>query len=73
MSVEQIIDDVRRRMLAAGLKMKRLSLEAGLGETYVRDLLTGRSKNPKTEELQKVMDVLNRYEDNPPTAKKGRS
>lgn len=71
MTVPEIISNIRRRMLALDLKMKRLSLHSGLGETYVRDLLTGRSKNPKTEELQKVLDELDRAEAAADARKKG--
>lgn len=58
----EIVGDIRRRIKALGLTKKGLSLAAGLGETYARDLLTGRSKNPKTEQLLKVLQVLDRLE-----------
>jgi predicted transcriptional regulator len=62
MNVSETIDDIRRRMQALGLNMKRLSLDSGNGETYIRDLLSGRSKNPKTAELQNVLDALDKAE-----------
>lgn len=73
MITPEIIESIRRRMLALGLNKKRLSLDSGNGETYVRDLLTGRSKNPKTEELQKVLDALDRAEAAAISLKKGRA
>jgi predicted transcriptional regulator len=73
MSVQEIKSDIRRRMLALGVSMKRLSLDSELGETYVRDLLTDRSKNPKTAELQQVLDRLDFLEAAAVTAKKGRA
>ncbi len=38
---------------------KKLSLEAGLGETAVRDILQGRSVSPKLETVQKLARALN--------------
>lgn len=57
-----IVADVRRRMGALGLNKKGLSRAAGVGDTYVRDMLTGRSKNPKTDQLLKVIAALDRLE-----------
>jgi predicted transcriptional regulator len=71
--VADIRNDIRRRMRALGSNMKRLSLDAGLGETYVRDLLTDRSKNPKTAEIQKVLEALDRAERAVEATKKGRA
>jgi len=73
MNVPETVNHIRRRMWALGLNMKRLSLDSGLGETYVRDLLTGRSKNPKTTELQRVLDTLDRAEAAQRAPKKGRA
>src|SRR5690242_7769886 len=60
----QIVADIRRRMDALGARVtkKGLSRAAGVGDTYVRDILTGRSKNPKTAELLKVLRALDRIE-----------
>ncbi len=38
---------------------KRLSVEAGLGETAVRDILQNRSVSPKLETVQKLAKALN--------------
>jgi predicted transcriptional regulator len=75
MTVPEMIDDIRRRMRALGLGMKGLSLASGRGETYVRDLLAGRSLNPKTEEIQTVLNTLDRLEAEAADAafKKGRA
>jgi transcriptional regulator with XRE-family HTH domain len=53
-----LADELRARMRAAGLKPKTLATLAGVNQTYVRDILRGRSKNPKVEQLAKVTSVL---------------
>lgn len=53
-----IADEVKRRMRAAGLNPKSLSRAAGVNETYVRDLLSGRSKNPRTGHLERIAVAL---------------
>lgn len=54
-------DDWKKRLEglieAKGHNMKSLSLEAGLGETYVRDILK-RSREPGIEKLQALARVL---------------
>lgn len=50
--------EVRRRMLALGVTQKALALQAGLNETYVRDLLRGRSRSPQVRELSKLAAAL---------------
>lgn len=45
-------------MTEAGFSMKRLSQRAGLGESYVRDILN-RDREPSVENLQKIADLLN--------------
>jgi SOS-response transcriptional repressor LexA len=45
------------RMKSAGHSMKSLSLAAGLGETYVRDMLK-RDRAPSAERLKKIAEVL---------------
>jgi transcriptional regulator with XRE-family HTH domain len=45
-------------MEAKGIGPKALSLKAGLNETYVRDLLKGRSLNPRQSHLQKLAEGL---------------
>ena len=41
-----------------GINYKKISLKAGLGETAVRDIVEGRSKDPKHGTLQKIVDAL---------------
>ncbi len=38
---------------------KRLSIEAGLGETAVRDILQNKSASPKLDTVQKIAKALN--------------
>lgn len=38
---------------------KKLSLEAGLGETAIRDILQNRSASPKLETIHKIANALN--------------
>ncbi len=40
-------------------KPKALSLQAGLNETAIRDILKGRSKNPRTDTTRKIANILN--------------
>lgn len=49
---------IRTEMEAQGLSLKSLSLKARLSETYVRDLLEGRSQDPKLSKIQAVADAL---------------
>ncbi len=54
------IDNLRFLMEAKGLNARRLSLEAGLGATAVRDMLEGRAKFPRydtVESLSKALEV----------------
>lgn len=50
--------EIERRMNAAEMNAKQLARAAGLNETYVRDILKGRSRNPKHEQLAKLADAL---------------
>lgn len=50
--------EIRRRMSELGLNPKRLSLAAGLNETYVRDIIKGRTLNPRTDTLGKLARAL---------------
>jgi SOS-response transcriptional repressor LexA len=52
-------DNLRRILDQRGLDMKKVSKEAGLGETAVRDMLVGRVKEPGVSTLAKVADALN--------------
>jgi transcriptional regulator with XRE-family HTH domain len=40
------------------VNMKRLSNDAGLGDSFVRDILTGKSKNPEASSLVKLAEAL---------------
>lgn len=58
MNLDHLRGQLRERMKARGINAKRLSLAAGRGQTYVRDLLQGRSHNPTLEGLQRMAEVL---------------
>ena len=53
-----VVGEIVRRMEALGLTPKRLSLSAGLNETYVRDLVAGRVDSPRPRNLKKLAQVL---------------
>ena len=53
-----LAEEIRRRMNQLGLNSKRLSLGAGLNETYVRDIIKGRTRNPRTDTLGKLARAL---------------
>jgi transcriptional regulator with XRE-family HTH domain len=50
---------IYRRMKEAGLSQRALALKAGLPETYVRDVMSGKSKNPKHHSLAAIATALN--------------
>lgn len=50
--------EVHRRMVDRGIGQKSLAQGAGLNETYVRDLFAAKSRNPKTDQLQKLADFF---------------
>ena len=58
MDIDAIKQSVLLRMETEGLNPRQLSLKAGLSATYVRDLVQGRSKNPKSEHLNKLAIAL---------------
>ena len=58
MDFERLKAQLRERMKERGITAKRLSLAAGRGETYVRDLLQGRTHNPTIEGLQRLAEAL---------------
>lgn len=58
MNEAHLVANVRRRMEALHMNPKSLSIASGLNETYVRDLLKGRSRNPRTEHLEKLAKGL---------------
>lgn len=49
---------IRAEMDRQGLNQKTLSLKAKLAETYVRDLLEGRSEDPKLSKILAVAQAL---------------
>jgi len=49
---------IERRMTALKLNAKSLSKKAGLNDTAVRDILEGRSRNPRHDTLQKIAKAL---------------
>ncbi len=51
-------EEIASRMVAKGLNAKRLSTAAGLNESYVRDILRGRSRHPRTDTLGKLAAAL---------------
>jgi transcriptional regulator with XRE-family HTH domain len=50
--------EVHRRMVALGLNQRKLAQQAGLNETYVRDIITGRSRNPRRDQLERLARAL---------------
>jgi len=58
MTDNHIAREIERRMKALRLNRKQLSQKAGLNETFVRDLLNGKSKNPRGDSLAKLAAVL---------------
>lgn len=50
---------IRRRMEKRGLSQKALARKAELGDTYVRDILNGRNKNPRSDHLAAIATALN--------------
>ena len=54
-----IAQAIYRRMQKAGLSQRELALKAGLNEAYVRDVLRGKSKNPRHNGLVAIASVLN--------------
>src|SRR5689334_7649933 len=49
---------VHKRMMELGISQKALALRAGLNQTYVRDLFTGHTRNPKYAHLEKLAQAL---------------
>ncbi len=45
-------------MALLGLSQKALARKAGVGDTYVRDILKGKSRNPGGEKLECIAAVL---------------
>lgn len=53
-----MIGRIRGRMKTLGLTAKRVASMADLNETYVRDILKGKSKNPRMAHLKKLATAL---------------
>lgn len=58
MNLDRLRAQLRERLKARGMTAKRLSIAAGRGETYVRDLLQGRTHNPTIDGLRRLAEVL---------------
>lgn len=56
--MEAIRQQLQRAMDERGIKAKPLAIAANLGETAVRDILEGRSKDPKLSTLHRLAEVL---------------
>lgn len=54
----EMLARIRTQMEALGLTQKELAKRAGLNETYIRDLLEGRSQDPKLSKIQAVATAL---------------
>lgn len=50
--------ELYRLMIEKGFSAASLSKAAGVGETYIRDILFDRSKSPLAAKLQKIADAL---------------
>lgn len=58
MTRSPIADELERRMALLGLTQKALARNAGVGDTYVRDILKGKSRNPGGEKLERIAAIL---------------
>lgn len=56
---ETLVERLRDRMDEMGLKAKAVATLAGVGPSFVYDILLKRSTNPTTEKLGRVASVLN--------------
>lgn len=56
--MSNVRDQLQKAMRLRGIKAKPLALAAELGETAVRDILEGRSNDPKLGTLHKLAEVL---------------
>jgi transcriptional regulator with XRE-family HTH domain len=54
----EVKDEITRRMRLLGLSPKQLSVAAGLNQSYVADILAGRSHSPRWENLVKISAAL---------------
>lgn len=53
-----LAETLERLMAEAGTSAKALSLAASLNETYVRDIIEGKSKNPQASKLTALARAL---------------
>jgi transcriptional regulator with XRE-family HTH domain len=44
---EKLADRLRELLTLRSMSAKEVSLKAGLGETYISDILQGKNKNPR--------------------------
>lgn len=58
--VEKLRRSIEAAMTQDGTNPKRLSKAIGRGETLVRDIIKGRSKNPTIETVRSIADALGR-------------
>jgi len=54
MASQRLIEVMKARAESLGLDMKAVADRADLGETAFRDILKGRSKNPRSDTLEKI-------------------
>ncbi|TPW33819.1 LexA family transcriptional regulator [Oecophyllibacter saccharovorans] len=50
---------ITQRMAQAGYTQHTLALAAGVGQTYIRDILSGRSREPRPSKLTLIAEALN--------------
>ena len=53
-----IAHEIYRRMVEKGLTQKRLALESGVNETYIRDIFKARSQSQLTDKLKQIARTL---------------
>lgn len=58
MNIRALVAVLSTSMKEAGLNQKSLAVKAGLNDTAVRDILKGRSKNPKLDTLHRLARAL---------------
>lgn len=56
--MEALRQSLQRAMDERGIKAKPLAIAAGLGETAVRDILSGRTQNVQVGTLHKIAEIL---------------
>lgn len=58
MDIAGLKQRIRQQLVAHDLSERGASLAAGLSDSYVRNILCGKSQNPTSEKLQKLAAVL---------------